>query len=104
VVDFAKPVDAEDSVISNMGAMCAYSGEKTGRTPKDKRIVEEETTKDKVWWGDVNIPLSEESFAKNRARGVDYINTRRKIYIFDGYAGWDPKYRIKVAFYLFLSL
>jgi ATP-dependent phosphoenolpyruvate carboxykinase len=32
----------------------------------------------------------------NRERAIDYLNTRPRLYVFDGYAGWDPKYRIKV--------
>jgi phosphoenolpyruvate carboxykinase (ATP) len=32
----------------------------------------------------------------NRERAIDYLNTRSRIYVFDGYAGWDPRYRIKV--------
>ncbi|KAI8855268.1 phosphoenolpyruvate carboxykinase-domain-containing protein [Chytridium lagenaria] len=32
----------------------------------------------------------------NRERAIDYLNTRSRLYVFDGFAGWDPKYRIKV--------
>ncbi|EFC35800.1 predicted protein [Naegleria gruberi] len=78
------------------GALVAFSGQKTGRSPKDKRIVSEETSKDDIWFGPVNIPLSEDSFMVNRERAVDYLNTREQLYVFDGYAGWDPKYRIKI--------
>ena len=35
-------------------------------------------------------------FEINRQRALDYLNTRQRLYCFDGYAGWDPKYRIKV--------
>ena len=38
--------------------MAAFSGAKTGRSPLDKRVVEEQSTKDDVWWGAVNIPVS----------------------------------------------
>ncbi|KAF0979924.1 hypothetical protein FDP41_001077 [Naegleria fowleri] len=78
------------------GALVAFSGTKTGRSPKDKRIVEEETSKNDVWFGPVNIPLSEDSFMVNRERAVDYLNTREQLYVFDGFAGWDKKYRIKI--------
>lgn len=39
---------------------------------------------------------SEHTFEINRERAIDYLNTRDNVYVFDGYAGWDPKYRIKV--------
>ena len=83
--------------IANNGALIAYSAPKTGRSPKDKRIVDEETTRDDIWWGDVNIPLPESSFAMNKQAAINYLNCRDQIYVIDGYAGWDPEYRIKVG-------
>ncbi|KAG8967710.1 Protein kinase C-like 1 [Tulasnella sp. 419] len=86
----------EGAIISSSGALINFSGKKTGRSPKDKRIVYEETSKDDIWWGPVNIKMDEHTFEINRERAIDYLNTRDLVYIFDGYAGWDPKYRIKV--------
>ncbi|KAJ1854532.1 Protein kinase C-like 1 [Coemansia sp. RSA 2703] len=86
----------QGTVISSTGALVARSGKKTGRSPKDKRVVEEASTVNDVWWGPVNKKLSEESFAVNHQTAMDYLNTRDRLYVFDGYAGWDPKYRIKV--------
>jgi len=40
--------------------------------------------------------VSEHTFEINRERAIDYLNTRENVYVFDGFAGWDPKYRIKV--------
>src|SRR5262249_60054263 len=68
----------------------------TGRSPKDKRVVENPASKNDIWWGTVNIPFDEQTFQINRQRAVDYLNTRDRLYCFDGFAGWDPKYRIKV--------
>jgi len=84
------------SCISDSGALVAYSGDKTGRSPKDKRIVRRPPSEGDVWWGNVNVPLDVESFVINRERAIDYLNTRERIYCFDGFAGWDPKHRIKV--------
>ncbi|KAJ2079216.1 Protein kinase C-like 1, partial [Coemansia sp. RSA 988] len=81
-----------DTAISSTGALMARSGKKTGRSPRDKRVVEEASTVDDVWWGPVNKKLSEESFAINYERATNYLNTRERLYVFDGYAGWDPKY------------
>ncbi|KAH9924909.1 ATP-utilizing phosphoenolpyruvate carboxykinase [Fomitopsis serialis] len=86
----------EGAVISASGSLINFSGKKTGRSPKDKRIVYEETSKDDIWWGSVNIMMDEHTFEINRERAIDYLNTRDNVYVFDGYAGWDPKYRIKV--------
>ena len=46
------------TAISDVGALLVYSGEKTGRSPSDKRITENEASKDKVWWGDINMPIN----------------------------------------------
>jgi len=87
--------DKESSVADN-GALVAYSGGKTGRSPKDKRVVKHPDSENDIWWGSVNIPLDHQTFAINRERACDYLNTRERLYCFDGFAGWDPKYRIKV--------
>ncbi|TPX65666.1 phosphoenolpyruvate carboxykinase (ATP) [Spizellomyces sp. 'palustris'] len=110
-VDYDKPIIRNASVpvlyeealehevgtgLTAAGALVTDSGAKKGRSPKDKRIVEEESSKDNVWWGPVNVKMSENAFMVNRERAIDYLNTRSRLYVFDGFAGWDPKYRIKV--------
>jgi phosphoenolpyruvate carboxykinase (ATP) len=84
----------KDASIAENGALVAYSGVKTGRSPKDKRIVKDPKSEANVWWGPVNIPLDAKSFVINRERAHDYLNSRDRLYCFDGFAGWDPKYRI----------
>ena len=84
------------SAISSTGALIAMSGAKTGRSPTDKRVVDEPDTTQDVWWGPVNIKLEQLSFDINRERAVDYLNTRERLYCIDGFAGWDPKYRLKI--------
>lgn len=49
----------EGAIISSSGALINFSGKKTGRSPKDKRIVYEETSRDDIWWGSVNIKMDE---------------------------------------------
>src|SRR6266576_936925 len=51
--------------ISDTGALIAFSGDKTGRSPKDNRIVEHPDSKDDVWWGNVNIPITYDTFLIN---------------------------------------
>ena len=84
------------SAISSTGSLIAYSGKKTGRSPTDKRVVDEPEVRDDVWWGSVNIKLDAQSFSINRERAIDYLNTRERLYVVDGYAGWDPAYRLKI--------
>lgn len=84
------------SAISNVGALVCYSGEKTGRSPKDKRVVRHPESENNIDWGPINIELDAHTFMVNRERAIDYLNTRERIYVVDAFAGWDPKYRIKV--------
>lgn len=76
------------AIVAN-GALATRSGSKTGRSPKDKRVVNDE----KVWWGPVNIALDERIYEINRARAIDYLRTRERIFVFDGFAGWHPQHR-----------
>jgi hypothetical protein len=46
------------TAITSSGALTAYSGAKTGRSPSDKRIVKEESSEKEVWWGPVNKPMT----------------------------------------------
>jgi len=84
------------SAIVSTGALAVKSGKKTGRSPLDKRIVFEESTADDVWWGKVNVKLDYKSFLTNRERAVDYLNTRTRLYIVDGFGGWEEEFRVPV--------
>ncbi len=86
--------ESGSAILAN-GALVALSGSKTGRSPADKRIAQGEFAAD-IWFGKVNIPLDEEIFFTNLERAVDYLNTCRRLFVIDGFAGWDPKYQIKV--------
>ena len=84
------------AAIADNGALIIRSGEKTGRSPADKRIVKHPATADDIWWGPINMEIDEHTFEINRERAQDYLNTRNRLYVIDGFGGWDPKYRLKV--------
>ena len=86
----------ERTTLSDTGALIAYSGDKTGRSPKDKRVVRHPESSGDVWWGNVNIGLDDLTFCVNRERALDYLNSRPVLYCVDAFAGWDPAYRLKV--------
>lgn len=78
------------------GALATLSGAKTGRCPKDKRVVKEETSEADIWWSDgkngsPNYEMDARTFLLNRERAVDYLNMLDRIYVFDGFAGWEPE-------------
>eukprot|EP00923_Selenidium_pygospionis_P040118 GHVN01069457.1.p1 GENE.GHVN01069457.1~~GHVN01069457.1.p1 ORF type:complete len:328 (+),score=51.49 GHVN01069457.1:815-1798(+) len=82
--------------ISEKGALMVSSGAKTGRSPSDKRIVEEPSSVDDVWWGKVNMKISEKSYFTLRERALDYLNIQNQLYVVDAYAGWDERFRVKI--------
>jgi len=84
------------SAIVSSGALAVKSGKKTGRSPEDKRVVYEESSANDVWWGRVNVKLDLKSFMTNRERAVDYLNTRERLYVVDGFGGWDEEFRVPV--------
>ncbi|KAK4490693.1 hypothetical protein RD792_001389 [Penstemon davidsonii] len=86
------------SFITSSGALATLSGAKTGRSPKDKRVVRDYTTEDDLWWGkgSPNIEMDEQTFMVNRERAVDYLNSLDKVFVNDQFLNWDPENRIKV--------
>ncbi len=84
-----------EGVIAKGGAFVARTGHHTGRSPNDKFIVEEASTKAHIAWGDVNRPISEEKFDQIHKRMLAYLQ-ERDIFVQDLYAGADPKYRLPV--------
>ncbi len=84
------------SSIAESGALVAYSGAKTGRSPRDKRIVKHPASEKDVWWGAVNFPMEEQGFRINRERAIDYLNTCARLYVVDAFAGWHPQHRLKI--------
>ncbi|CAA2994232.1 phosphoenolpyruvate carboxykinase (ATP)-like [Olea europaea var. sylvestris] len=86
------------SFITASGALATLSGAKTGRSPRDKRVVKDETTEEELWWGkgSPNIEMDEHTFLVNRERAVDYLCSLEKVYVNDQFLNWDPEHRIKV--------
>ena len=85
-----------EAAIADSGALMVRSGEKTGRSPTDKRIVKHPDSQDDIWWGDVNVAVDEHTFEINHERAIDYLNTLDRLYVVDGFGGWNEDDRIKV--------
>ena len=77
--------------LSATGALCVTTGKYTGRSPDDKFIVDSKGVHDDIAWGKVNVPTTQEVFDALYEKMVAYLQNR-EIFIFDGYAGADPKY------------
>lgn len=90
-------IQRKEGQLAENGSLVVNTGKFTGRAPQDKFVVEDDTTKDTVWWGNVNQPISPENFEKIYNKMVGYLE-EKKVYVRDMYAGADKTHRLRVRF------
>ncbi len=83
-----------EGTLTNTGALLVTTGKYTGRSPDDKFIVDTPAVHDDIAWGSVNRPISKERFTALLNKVTAYLQGR-EIFLFDGFAGADPKYTKK---------
>lgn len=84
-----------EGILTKKGALHVTTGKYTGRSPKDKFIVEEESVMQDVDWGSVNQPTSTETFNKLLDKVISYLKEKER-FIFNGFAGTDNRYRLPI--------
>ncbi len=89
-------VRRREGMISESGALVAKTGKRTGRSPKDRFIVENDLTKDTVDWGAVNKSFPTEKFDEILEKATTYLENLDEVYVVDAYAGADSRYRLNV--------
>jgi phosphoenolpyruvate carboxykinase (ATP) len=87
-----------EGIISAHGSLVVRTGKHTGRSPKDKFVVREPSSEAKIWWGEINQPISEEHYDRLRARLMAYM-ADRPIYSQDMYIGAHPEHRRSLRVY-----
>ncbi|MFL5243251.1 MAG: phosphoenolpyruvate carboxykinase (ATP) [Gemmataceae bacterium] len=85
----------QEALLTDLGAVAAYTGKYTGRSPKDRFIVEDSVTKSTVDWGPVNQPISEAAFDRLLKNVQDYFHTK-DLFVCDGWACADERERLPV--------
>ncbi|HFA50486.1 MAG TPA: phosphoenolpyruvate carboxykinase (ATP) [Bacteroidetes bacterium] len=85
--------------LSSTGALAVNTGKFTGRSPKDRFIVKDAMTENTVDWGEINIPISSDSFAKLYDKTIKYANSLKEVYVRDAYACANPNYKLNVRVY-----
>src|SRR5437879_13306327 len=78
-----------DALLAEGGPLAVDTGRFTGRSPKDKFLVEEESSRDRIWWGDVNQPLAEDRFEGLRDKITLHLAAAKALYVVDAWAGAD---------------
>ncbi len=80
---------------SSFGAIAINTGEFTGRSPMDRFIVKDDITKEKVWWGNINIPFDPDRFDALYDKVVSYLSAK-EIFVRDSYACADDNYKLNI--------
>ncbi len=88
-------IEKGQGVESSTGALSVNTGKFTGRSPKDRFIVKDSITEDKVWWGDINIPFDSDKFDALYNKVTEYLSGK-EIFARDSYVCSDPNYRLNV--------
>jgi phosphoenolpyruvate carboxykinase (ATP) len=86
-----------EGALAANGALAVDTGVLTGRCPNDKFLEDTSGIHDTIDWGKVNRPITPERFAVIEKMAREHLDTRETLYRFDGYAGADPAYRMKVS-------
>jgi len=84
-----------EGILSDTGALSVETGKYTGRSPKDKFIVDTEDVHDQIAWGSINMPMDEDHYDKIYQRLIAYLENR-DLFVFDGYAGADRNYTLPI--------
>lgn len=88
-------VKAEGARLMDKGALLVETGKYTGRSPKDRFIVDEEGISENINWGVENKKIAPETFDAIYKKVGKYLSGKN-IYVFDGFAGADPKFRLSI--------
>ncbi len=84
-----------ETSLTAQGAMTVDTGIFTGRSPKDKFFVEEPSSKENLWWGDINKSCSEEVFDELYGKVLGHLSGK-PLYVFDGFAGARKSTRLSL--------
>jgi len=80
-------IERGEGTLSAHGALVTETGERTGRSPNDKFIVDEPSTNKDVNWGDVNIATDIETFSRLKAQVIEYLASQNSLFVQDLFCG-----------------
>ena len=92
---YEEALKRREAIMAHLGPLVVRTGQFTGRSPRDKFVVEEEVSKEHIWWGSVNRPFSDERFDEIHRRMLSYLQLK-DVFVQDCWSGADPDYRMPV--------
>ena len=92
---YEEVVRRREGLISHMGPIVVRTGHHTGRSPNDKFIVQESSSKDIIWWGKVNRPMTEEKFENLHRHLLSFLQGK-DIFVQNCFVGANTNYRVPI--------
>ena len=89
-------VEKDESKLTSEGVLLATTGERTGRSPNDRFILDEPGLAQEVWWGDVNKSTDQKTFDHLLILVKNHLENSESIFVKDAYCGADPNHRMPV--------
>ena len=89
-------VERGEGELTSTGSLSVITGQYTGRSPKDRFIVDTPDVHDKIAWGSVNVPFSVENYQKVKSEVIGHLSERR-LFVVHGLAGADRRYSRKIV-------
>lgn len=92
---YEETIKRGEGILSHLGPLVVRTGQYTGRSPKDKFVVDEPGSKEYIWWGKVNRPFDPRHFDELHRRMASYLQSK-DVFVQDCFAGADPAFRVPV--------
>ena len=92
---YEEAIRRAEGVVADTGPLVCLTGVHTGRSPNDKFLVSEPSSKSNVWWGNVNRSIEEAQFDDLRHRMLASLDGK-ELFVQDCFAGADPEYRLPI--------
>jgi phosphoenolpyruvate carboxykinase (ATP) len=92
---YEEVVFRSEAQLSHLGPMVVNTGKHTARAAADKFVVREQTTENRIWWGQYNRPFNPDNFSALLTRLQGYLQGR-DVFVQDLFAGADPDYRMPI--------
>ena len=89
-------VELHEAKLTSDSVLLAVTGERTGRSPNDRFIVDEAGMAEDVWWGEVNRPTAPAVFDRLLVKVQEHLNSAEDVFVKDAFCGADKDHRMPV--------
>ena len=94
LVDMA--VERGEGFFTNHGALITETGDRTGRSPNDKYVVKDDSTRHDINWGNVNVATNDVTFNRLKKQVLDYLSKQDTLFVQDLYCGTEESEALSI--------